>query len=61
VKLARFGKPKASCFLSYVENRSKTNTSNIMKNRSHLGARSLAGEGGYKKEVKGNGILSIQE
>jgi hypothetical protein len=27
-------KPKAACFLSYVESRHNTNTSNIMKNRS---------------------------
>jgi hypothetical protein len=35
VKIARFRKLKASCFLSYVEYRLNTNTSNIMKNRSH--------------------------
>jgi hypothetical protein len=31
VKLARFRKPKAKYFLSYVENRPNANTSNIMK------------------------------
>jgi hypothetical protein len=31
MKLARFRKPKATCFLSCVENRSNTNTSNIIK------------------------------
>jgi hypothetical protein len=30
VKLARFRKPKATCFLSYVEYRPKTNASNII-------------------------------
>jgi hypothetical protein len=30
VKLVRFRKPKATCFLSYVEYRPNTNTSNIM-------------------------------
>jgi hypothetical protein len=30
VKLARFRKPKAVCFLSYVEYRPNTNTSNII-------------------------------
>jgi hypothetical protein len=34
VKLARFRKPKASGFLSYIEYRPNTNKSNIMKNRS---------------------------
>jgi hypothetical protein len=37
MKLARFRKPKATCFVSYVEYRPNINTSNIMKNRSHLG------------------------
>jgi hypothetical protein len=31
VKIARFRKPKVKYFLSYVENRSNANTSNIMK------------------------------
>jgi hypothetical protein len=35
VKIARFKKPKATNFLSYVEYRPNTNISNIMKNRSH--------------------------
>jgi hypothetical protein len=30
-------KPKGSCFLSHVEYRPNTNTSNIMKNMSHEG------------------------
>jgi hypothetical protein len=30
VKLARFRKPKATCFLSYVEYRSNINISNII-------------------------------
>jgi hypothetical protein len=33
VKLVRFRKLKAEYFLSYVEYRLNTNTSNIMKNR----------------------------
>jgi hypothetical protein len=37
VKLARFRKPKAACFLSYVEYRPNTNTNNSMKNGSCLG------------------------
>jgi hypothetical protein len=36
VKLTRFRKPKAICFLSFVEYRPNTNTSNIMKNKSCL-------------------------
>jgi hypothetical protein len=31
VKLARFSKTKATCFLSYMEYRPNTNKSNIMK------------------------------
>jgi hypothetical protein len=34
MKLARFRKPKATCFLSFVEYRPSTNISNTMKNRS---------------------------
>jgi hypothetical protein len=30
-----FGAPWVACFLSYVEYRPNTNTSNIMKNRAH--------------------------
>jgi hypothetical protein len=37
VKLARLRKPKAACFLSYVEYSPNTNPSNIVKNRSHKG------------------------
>jgi hypothetical protein len=37
VKLARFRKPKAACFLSYVEYRPNINISNTMKNRSCYG------------------------
>jgi hypothetical protein len=37
VKLARSKKPKATCFLSYVEYRPNTNKRNIMKNRIHKG------------------------
>jgi hypothetical protein len=37
VKLPRFRKPKATCFLSYVDYRPNTNTSNIMKNKSCQG------------------------
>jgi hypothetical protein len=37
VKLARFRKPKAICFLSYVEYRPNTNTSNILKDKPHKG------------------------
>jgi hypothetical protein len=33
VKLARLRKPKAARFISYVEYRSNTSGSNIMKNR----------------------------
>jgi hypothetical protein len=33
-EVASFRKPKAAYFLSYVEYRPNTNTSNIMKNRS---------------------------
>jgi hypothetical protein len=50
VQLARFRKPKAACFLSYVEYRPNTNTSNIMKNRSYN--RSYTRVGGQRKEVK---------
>jgi hypothetical protein len=34
VKLARFRRPKAICFLSSVEYRLNTNANNIIKNRS---------------------------
>jgi hypothetical protein len=37
VKLARFRKPKTSCFLSYLRHRSNTNKSKSMKNRSLKG------------------------
>jgi hypothetical protein len=37
VRLARFRRPKAICFLSYAEYRTNTNTSNIMKNRTSQG------------------------
>jgi hypothetical protein len=34
-EVARFRKLKAACFLSYVEYRPNTNTSNILKSRLH--------------------------
>jgi hypothetical protein len=37
VSSAKLRKPRAAFFLSYVEYKPNTNTSNIMKNRSHLG------------------------
>jgi hypothetical protein len=49
VKLARFRKTKATCFLSDVEYRPDTNINNIMKNRS------LKGEVTYeRRRVKGS-------
>jgi hypothetical protein len=33
IEVSRSRKPKAACFLSYVEYRPHANTSNIMKNR----------------------------
>jgi hypothetical protein len=33
-EVSQFRKTKVSCFLSYVEDRPNTNTSNTMKNRS---------------------------
>jgi hypothetical protein len=58
VKLARFRKPKATCFLSYVEYISNTNTSNIMKNRSPKG-RSPMRERWEKKEVKKVNMVDV--
>jgi hypothetical protein len=45
VKLARFRKPKATYFLSYVEYRHNTNTRNIKKN-SYAKGRELKEERG---------------
>jgi hypothetical protein len=50
VKLARFRKPKATCFLSYVEYRLSTNNGNIIINRSHLGE--VTYEGGEDRRKK---------
>jgi hypothetical protein len=36
-KVSQVRNPKTVCFLSHVEYRPQTNTSNIMKNRSCLG------------------------
>jgi hypothetical protein len=58
VKLARFRKPKATCFLSYVEYRPKTNASNIMKT-GHTKGRSPMREEQQKKEVKKMNMVDI--
>jgi hypothetical protein len=62
-KLVRFRRPKAACFLSYVEYGSDTNTSNIMKNRSRQGE--VTNERGRVNkevmEVNMVDVLSIQE
>jgi hypothetical protein len=44
VKLARFRKPKAACFLSYVEYRPNTKTNDIMET-GHAKGRSVTGVG----------------
>jgi hypothetical protein len=57
VKLARFRRPKAACFLSYVEYRPNTNTAVLWK----IGhAKGKTQEGSYKK-VNIVDVLSIQE
>jgi hypothetical protein len=44
LKIARFRKTRATCFLSYVEYKPNRNTSNIKK-KGHAKGRSLTGEG----------------
>jgi hypothetical protein len=46
MKLVKFRRPKATCFLSYVEYSPNMNTSNIIKETGHAKGRSLMGEGG---------------
>jgi hypothetical protein len=50
VKLARFGKSKATCFLSYVEYRTNTNASNITYTYKHL--QNMYPVVGLVKEIK---------
>jgi hypothetical protein len=57
VKLARFRKPKAACFLSYVDYRLNTNTSNTIKIGLQQGE--VTYEGGRVKEVKKVNMVDV--
>jgi hypothetical protein len=52
-KLASFRKPKASCFLSYVEDRPSTNTNNIIYTYKYI--QTMYPKGGLVAETKGGG------
>jgi hypothetical protein len=47
--LASFRKPKAACFLTYVENRPKTNTLMLWKTGHAKGGHIREGEGKRRK------------
>jgi hypothetical protein len=52
VKLARFERPKATCFLSYIEYRPNTNTAILFKKTGNTNERSYVTGQGLKKVVK---------
>jgi hypothetical protein len=51
VKLARVRKPKAACFLSYVEYRPNTNKSSIIY--TYIYIQNMYSEAGWVEETKG--------
>jgi hypothetical protein len=53
VKLARFRKPKASCFLSYVEYKPNTNRNNIIYTYKYI--QNMYPKVGLIVETKGGG------
>jgi hypothetical protein len=53
VQLARFRKLKVACFLSYVEYRSNTNTSNIIYAYKYI--QNMYPKVGLEEETKGGG------
>jgi hypothetical protein len=50
VKLARFINPKATCFLSYVDYKANTNTSNIIFTKKYI--QNIYSKVGLEEETK---------